>query len=136
MSHHIYHMCPSSAFQQALQSHLAYFPPTYPHPQDGFIHATSEPALLIDVANHFYRESPGEWICLEIDPALLTGGPQSVRYEAPAPVGDKESYHKENEESTRKFPHIYGGINAESVVRTYPISRAEDGTFIAINGIQ
>jgi len=48
----------------------SYFPPTYA--QDGFTHLTAEPALLMDVANHFYKQEPGEWIVLKLEAAKLT----------------------------------------------------------------
>ena len=78
----------------------------------------------------------GDWICLEIDPALLKSGADSVIYEAPAPVGTKESYTKDSpEENVLKFPHIYGGINVSSVTKRYRISRSEDGSFLNIEGL-
>lgn len=32
--------------------------------QDGFIHLTADPALLLTVANHFYQGSAGDWLVL------------------------------------------------------------------------
>lgn len=49
-----------------------------------------------------------------------------------APVGNVAS----NSASTVLFPHIYGGINAEAVVNTYPIVRESDGSFVRIEGIR
>ena len=40
--------------------------------QDGFIHLTADPALLLDVANHFYTSVPGEYLVLQLDPAKLS----------------------------------------------------------------
>lgn len=40
--------------------------------QDGFIHLTEDPALLLVIANNFFMHSEGDWLCLEIDPAKLT----------------------------------------------------------------
>lgn len=40
--------------------------------QDGFIHLTAEPDLLLEVANRFYCDSPGDWEVLVLDPAKLT----------------------------------------------------------------
>ena len=70
--------------------------------------------MLLGVANHFYKESEGDWVCLELDPKLITDEvslstsctrPTSaviawslsrgqisrlqVKFEAAAPVGDK-----------------------------------------------
>lgn len=78
----------------------------------------------------------GDWVCLEIDITRLPGGVSSVVYEAPAPVGDKESYHSKEdakEDAGPLFPHIYGGISAASVVKKYNIIRAADGSFTSID---
>lgn len=66
-------------------------------------------------------------------------------YEAPAPVGEKESYVKSNDnsegqqeakEGAVKFPHIYCGLNAECIVSRYKITRdVSDGTFLNIEGL-
>lgn len=132
-SNKIYHMCLLNNFLEqtnnAEDGTGTYFPPTYG--VDGFIHATKEATLLLDIANHFYTDSVGDWICIEIEPSLLPNGAESVVYEAAAPVGDKTAYESEQ----TKFPHIYGGISAASVVRTLKIERSADGRFVAIEGL-
>ncbi len=40
--------------------------------QDGFIHLTSEPGMLLTVANNFYVDVPGDWEVLVIEPSKLT----------------------------------------------------------------
>ncbi len=40
--------------------------------QDGFIHLTKGPGLLLTVANHFYKDVPGDWYVLGIDSSMLT----------------------------------------------------------------
>jgi uncharacterized protein (DUF952 family) len=65
MARVIYHMCERPRWEQALRSGTEYFPPTYD--KDGFIHATEDPAMLLGIANHFYKDSKDEWICLRID---------------------------------------------------------------------
>ena len=40
--------------------------------QDGFIHLTADPQLLVTVANHFYTSSQGDWIVLVIDSSKLS----------------------------------------------------------------
>jgi uncharacterized protein (DUF952 family) len=139
----IFHMCLVDKFNEAVNTTGTttgtqdglYYPPTYN--QDGFIHATAKPSLLIPVANYFYKASVGDWICIEIDPSKLPNGPESVIYETAASVGDKQSYHQQSptEEEVEKFPHIYCGLSAECVVNKYKIVRAEDGTFLSIDGI-
>jgi Protein of unknown function (DUF952) len=39
--------------------------------QDGFIHLTEDPALLMTVANSFFINSEDDWLCLELDPAKV-----------------------------------------------------------------
>ena len=56
--------------------------PTHPAPltllclcryaQDGFIHLTADPQLLLTVANHFYTASQGDWLVLVLDSSKLT----------------------------------------------------------------
>lgn len=40
--------------------------------QDGFIHLTKEAELLLGVANHFYKQVPGEFLVLAIDSSKLS----------------------------------------------------------------
>lgn len=115
-------------FNRQTEEGKMYFPPTYE--ADGFIHATAEPQSLLPVGTHFYKETVGDWICLKLDVTKL-GGP--VVYEAPMPVGNIEAYDHEGDKPL--FPHIYGGIPRDSVMETYKIIRAEDGTFLEIQGL-
>ena len=50
----IFHVVQLSVWKKAQADGVDYFPPTYE--QDGFIHATHDGNLLIDVLNHFYKE--------------------------------------------------------------------------------
>ena len=125
--HAIYHMAIREHFQGQLDATGRYFPPTYD--ADGFIHATKDPTFLIDIGNHFYKSSVGDWILIKIDTSKL-GGSKLV-YEAPAPVGSTTAYS--HDESSVTFPHIYGPITAECIVAMYPIERSlDDGAFVSI----
>lgn len=124
----IYHMAIESQFDEQTKSGGLYVSPTFQ--DDKFIHATKEPEFLIDVANHFYKESVGDWVCIKIIPELL-GSP--VVYESPAPVGNTEAFDHEGDAPV--FPHIYGGIPSKAVIGRYRINRAADGTFLSIDGI-
>eukprot|EP00603_Paraphysomonas_imperforata_P009313 CAMPEP_0114428946 /NCGR_PEP_ID=MMETSP0103-20121206/9211_1 /TAXON_ID=37642 ORGANISM="Paraphysomonas imperforata, Strain PA2" /NCGR_SAMPLE_ID=MMETSP0103 /ASSEMBLY_ACC=CAM_ASM_000201 /LENGTH=125 /DNA_ID=CAMNT_0001598225 /DNA_START=148 /DNA_END=525 /DNA_ORIENTATION=- len=115
------------AIRQDFEGKSEYFPPTYD--QDGFIHATAEPKFLLQVGNNFYKSVRGDWICLKIDVTKLTS---RVIYEPAMPVGDIQSAKFENEPL---FPHIYGGINADSVVQVFNIIRSLDGTFHSIDNL-
>jgi uncharacterized protein (DUF952 family) len=48
---------PKSAWLELVSKQIEYYPPTYA--QDGFIHLTKNPSLLLPVANHFYQDVPG-----------------------------------------------------------------------------
>lgn len=134
----LYHMSEVGRYEGAMENRDAfYFPPTYE--QDGFIHATAIPSLLIEVANHFYQDSKDEWICMEINPKYLNC---RVIYEAPAPVGNKASKFADNDSAAAEndtpktlFPHIYGGISKMSITKIYKIVRDTDGKFISIDGL-
>lgn len=128
----LYHMSEMQRFSEFLSGRSLYFPPTYN--QDGFIHATAVPSLLIEVANHFYQDSRDDWICMEIDPQFLGC---KVIYEGAAPVGNKASKFASDEEEEGKplFPHIYGGINKLAIRKVHKIVRDSTGKFVSIEGV-
>eukprot|EP00947_MAST-08B_sp_MAST-8B-sp1_P000693 g693.t1 len=107
-----------------------YYPPTYE--QDKFTHATADPSKLIDVLNHFYKQTKGPWVCLRMTIASLEEKGVSTRFEPTAPVGDIEAIDM----GDQLFPHVYGGIPAGkgAVLEEIEIERAPDGTFIGIKG--
>jgi len=78
---------------------------------EGFIHCSSREQVL-DTANRFFRGAP-DLVLLEIDEGLLRS---PVRYEP----GGEESL----------FPHIYGPLNLDAVVRILPFPSQPDGTFV------
>ena len=86
---------------------------------EGFIHC-SRPSQVLGVANAFYRGQRG-LILLVIDPDLLVS---ELKWEPPAeihpgsPVGADES-----------FPHLYGILNLEAVVRTSELVPDAQGYF-------
>ena len=76
----IHHLV-SAGDWQAVPAGQAYLPAAFD--ADGFIHCTTEPEVLLHIANSFYRAAPGEFLVLVIDPALLTA---PLRYEPPSPT--------------------------------------------------
>jgi len=80
---------------------------------DGFIHA-SIASQIIDTANRYYRGQHGLAL-LAIDPQKVQ---VEIRYENL--IGGEE-----------RFPHIYGPLALDAVVRVEPIEPGPDGTFIA-----
>ena len=85
---------------------------------EGFIHASTE-RQVIAVANAFYRGKP-DLALLVIDESRLTS---ELRWEPPAgpPV--------EGHSSQDKFPHIYGPLNLDAVVRVLDLKPASAGGF-------
>ena len=79
--------------------------------EQGFIHASTA-GQVAPVANAFYRGEPG-LLLLVIDPALV--GPE-IRYEHVPGQADP-------------YPHIYGPLNLDAVVRAQPFGPGSDGQF-------
>lgn len=127
----VFHMVQATLWDEAVSTGESYFPPTYE--VDGFTHATSNPAKLLAVANHFYPDVKGEWYCLQMTvESLQTAGVRTV-FEGTAPVGDIQPEFEGADDEL--FPHILGGISPAAVLKTYPIERGEDGTFLSIPGV-
>jgi len=80
--------------------------------EEGFIHA-SQASQVARTANRFYRDVPGDLVLLVIDPGLLGA---EVRYED-VPGAELP------------FPHIYGPLNVDAVVRARPFAAGPDGLF-------
>ena len=84
---------------------------------EGFIHCSTV-AQVIDTANRFYRGQDG-LVVLCIDESRLSA---QLRYEAAAgahgeAVGDL-------------FPHLYGELNFDAVVRVVELPCEADGSFL------
>ena len=128
---YLFHLIQADLWQEALDNDTFYYPPTYK--QDGFTHATANPDLLLNVANHFYTEVPGKWLCLRMTVASLKAAGVETIFEGTAPVGDKEA----NFEGTgdELFPHILGGITAAAVLEVHEVKRSEDGIFLEVIGV-
>jgi uncharacterized protein (DUF952 family) len=113
---HIHHLAPASRYRAG----EAYLPAQFA--ADGFIHCTREPEVLLEVANAYYRDAPGDFVVLVIDPEQVLA---EVRYEPPSPPSAGGA------QAGRLFPHIYGPLNPEAVVAVRPALRAPDGTFLS-----
>jgi uncharacterized protein (DUF952 family) len=129
----IYHMCQKSLWEEAVSAGKAYYPPTFE--QDGFFtHATGVPERLLDLANHFYKTVPGEWICVELSCSALKGKAGIVtKFEEAKPVGSTQP-----PSVTWIYPHIFGGIpsHVEGVVtNTFHMKRDENGNYLSIVGL-
>jgi uncharacterized protein (DUF952 family) len=123
----IYHLALAQDWHLAVNDQRSYYPPTYD--QDGFVHGTADPAKLLEVANHFYTESQGDWLCLEMTEASLAAKGVTVKFEAAAAVGDQPG---ELGGEPILFPHIFGGIHPQAVTATHAVQRDVDGNFTSI----
>jgi uncharacterized protein (DUF952 family) len=89
----------------------------------GFIHC-STPSQVLAVANAFYRGTP-DLVLLLIDPHRLSA---ELRWEPPDhPEGEADV--SAAEQSGSLFPHLYGPLNLDAVVRVVDFSPLADGTF-------
>ena len=79
---------------------------------EGFVHTTRDPALLAAVGNRYYRGDPRPYLVLTIDLERVRA---PWRYDA----------------AGEDFPHVYGPLNREAIVRVHPAPRSADGTFTA-----
>jgi uncharacterized protein (DUF952 family)/uncharacterized protein YciI len=78
---------------------------------EGFIHCTDGPAAMVATANRIYRDDQRPFVILTLD-LDATGSPW--RYDDAALL----------------YPHVYGPIAPEAILRSIPIPRLEDGTFL------
>ncbi|GKY96018.1 hypothetical protein MPSEU_000562300 [Mayamaea pseudoterrestris] len=78
----------------------------------------------MELANCFYKSSTElEWVCIEIDVVGLK-------------VNSIETKMVESEKDPKlQCPHIFGGIPRECVRKVYNVQRAEDGTFLVVEGL-
>lgn len=112
----IFHITTRSAWQEA-HAQGEYTAPSLS--VEGFIHCSTLSQIL-PVAENFYRGQKGLAL-LVIDPALLSA---ALHWEAPTerilPTGIVEG---------EKFPHIYGPINLNAVVKVVDFEENESGEF-------
>ena len=158
----LYHLCEKSLYEEALKSQKAYFPPTFD--QEKFTHTTSDPELLLPIANEFYQGIKGDFILLWIDQEKIK---YEVKYEAPLPLpGFEENNVLENHLRSKviqsqsenltqnisqpgkvcleqyeanpdalKCPHVYGPIELETIFKTTNVIRNPDGSFERFEGL-
>jgi len=117
---------------------------------DGFIHCTFGDALMLGVANRFYKSQPGEFLAIGIDETRVTA---PVKWEAPAEPGAPASPETvaaalppEAEAefgaapvampAAPLFPHIYGPLNRDAILGARRLIREPDGAFIGYAPIE
>ena len=109
---HIYHLAPATRWHE-WPGDQPYLPSEYA--ADGFVHCTAGDALMLEVANRFYRAAPGDYVLLVIDPARLT-----------APL----KWEPSSDGLAALFPHIYGPIDRAAVLEVRAVQRSGDGEFL------
>lgn len=127
----VFHLVQATLWDQTTASDGTYYPPTYE--ADGFTHGTSNALKLLNVANHFYPDVPGYWYCLRMTVESLKASGVETVYEGTAPVGDiQPDFEGAGDEL---FPHIQGGLKPAAVLGAHKVNRADNGTFLSIEGI-
>lgn len=128
----IYHLALVEDWQNSVSQQATYYPPTYD--ADGFTHGTSDANRLLDVANHFYQSSSGQWLCLEMTEQSLGDEGVKVKFEPAANVGKQDGNLSSNDATEPMlFPHIYGGIHPRAISAIYPVIRDASGKFLDID---
>jgi uncharacterized protein (DUF952 family) len=89
-------------------------------PSEGFIHCSTE-KQIVNVANSFYEGKHG-LVLLVIDPLQLKA---KLRWEPPAHPTPQADLPPTEE----LFPHIYGPINIEAVIKVIEFEPEHDGKF-------
>lgn len=112
----IYHLTTRQTWQEA-QSRGEYRAESLE--TEGFIHCSTEKQIL-PVAEKYFTGQSGI-LLLMIEPSLLES---ELRWEAPAggspPAGVPEG---------ELFPHIYGPINRDAIVKVYDLESNPDGGY-------
>ena len=83
---------------------------------EGFIHCSTL-AQVVDTANRFYR-GQDELVVLCIEESRLN---TELKYEAPTT--------QRGESADALFPHLYGELNVDAVVRVVELPCGADGSF-------
>ncbi len=108
--HRTHHLVPLDEWA-AQQNNPGYRPSTLE--SEGFTHCTDLIDELVAVGNRYYRDDPRPFVALEIDCDRVSA---PIVYDDPALM----------------FPHVYGPIEIEAVIRVLMVERDSDGTFLKI----
>jgi len=109
----------SAAVWDAVPAGGTYAPPSLA--TEGFVHCTGDDAVLLQVANAFYRDLSGEVVALTLDEAALRS---ETRWEAPAHI-DADGPRP----AADLFPHVFGPLERDAVVLERRFTRAADGRY-------
>ncbi|MDX3585195.1 DUF952 domain-containing protein [Streptomyces europaeiscabiei] len=87
-------------------------------PEDGFVHCSPDEATTLAVVNAFYRDAPRPLHVLVLDEERLNA---RVEFEAAAPAPPP------GVGADVLFPHVFGPIDRDAVVRVLEIRWDEEG---------
>ena len=121
----IYHLVPAPYYEAQPATH-PYLPDGFE--EEGFIHCTAGLPLLLKIANLYFAGLPDSLLVLEIDPARLTS---PLKFEAPLPPANAPA-EASGHDPDQLFPHIYGPINREAIVRVFLLVRGEVGQWTLV----
>lgn len=119
----IFHLTPATYYRHQSQDQ-PYQPAAFA--QEGFIHCTAEIEKLIQVANYYFADLPDDLLVLEIDPTQLTA---PLIFEPPilAASGPADRNRAYASEPAVLFPHIYGPLNRQAIMRCFALQRDSTG---------
>jgi uncharacterized protein (DUF952 family) len=120
----IYHLTPASYYHHQPQDQPYQ---TETLAQEGFIHCTRGLDMLVEIANTYFGDLREELVVLEIDPARLTS---PLKFEPPIPygaTGQPDITISSAGEPGSLFPHIYGPLNRQAIMRWFSMSRSPTG---------
>ena len=127
----LFHLVQAELWRESVEQSSVYFPPTYE--QDGFTHGTANPQKLLQVANHFYQDTVGDWLCLRMTIDSLAQSGVDVVFEGVAAVGDQPADFGNTGDEL--FPHLQGGIHPDAVLKVHPVKRGAAGEFLNVDGV-
>ncbi len=102
-----FHGTPKS-YWDSLDPGIPYVPADFA--KEGFIHTTDGLEGIAMTLTRYYKSNPEPFVVLHINKDAVTS---RIQYDDPAEI----------------FPHIYGPLNRDAILRVEVIRRSEDGTF-------
>jgi uncharacterized protein (DUF952 family) len=118
----IYHLVPQS-YHIAQSPAEPYRPATFA--EEGFIHCTAEPEVLLEIANLYFTGLDELLLVYTIDEERLTS---PLKYEPPAQVAGAEDQPGPADDTL--FPHIYGPLNREAILEVGALKRDSAGRWV------
>ncbi|MGW1030275.1 DUF952 domain-containing protein [Streptomyces sp. NPDC002577] len=94
--------------------------------EDGFVHCSPDEETTLAIVNAFYRSAPRPLLTLDLDEDRLTA---TTEWEAAAPApppGVAEDV---------LFPHVFGPLNRDAVVRVREVQWDEGGRAIGLEEV-